>query len=177
MAGTFQILTHEGKKDTEGTIIKMGKGKKAYPVLGIRKDNYSITHLISGVRVSTTYEYLSQAKIVAGQIIEHVGNSLLEEWLKPDAFSYELQIYIETRWYGNKSPPSLEEWISGPDYEEILQRIHSSGPDNHLSQEPEAKYVQELQGWDCTIAWVPRQDGPVSGQELQRLIEGRPFRR
>jgi hypothetical protein len=171
MASIFTIQTSSGPKDIEGTILKYGKGKKAIPLIGIAKESYKITHIPSGKSLTRGYEYLSQARLVANEILQSMGANLISPDITPEAFPLELRLYLDTQWL-SKEIPSLEEYCNGPDYE---ARVRQSHPGKHLSSGENEEYSEELPLWDTTLAWVPSPKGPISGGDLRALVEGKPF--
>lgn len=172
--GSFLIQTTNGKVLIEGTIVKQGKGKKAVDVLGIAKESYQIYHIPTGLFISRPYEFLSQARIIANEVSLSLGSELQDPNLTAEAFSPELQIYLNQVWWGLKTPPSFEEFLNGPEFEAIAK---AARPGEALSVNTQAQHDEELQGWDTTIGWVPSEQGTMYGRKLKRLIEGRPYDR
>lgn len=168
----YSILTTQGISVQDGSILKLGSGKLSRDALGIAKQHYTITHLSSGLALSSCYRYLSQAKVIANQILTLVGENLLSPEINLEAFSSALQIYMLYSWGNNKTPPTLEEWTNGPDYEEAI-RLQTINQGILGGQAP--KYITELLKGDCSIAWFPSHSGNIHGEQLSAIIEGRPY--
>ncbi len=153
-----------------GSIIYKGKGKQATPFLGIVKyktasggHGYEIDHIESGLLVVPNIRFLSQARVLAQEILK------IESF--PEATPSEFLIYLDCyRFSDVKQPPTFEEWKNGPEFEEFVK---SKGANNSLVIRQEAEHAQELSDGFISLGWVPDEQGGWADTELREFVQNR----
>lgn len=171
--GSWAIRRADGSTaEVSGMVVRLGRGKKATDVLGIRKngDTYTIDHIPSGCWVGQLYPKRSLARSIADQVVEVLG----EEVSKPNPqVPIELRRYIES-YQGALVDAAMayEEWIHGPDAEGTVLRANSESLPIEEGQED----AGELWAGYSTLGWVPAGKGRgLHAIELRELVEGRPL--
>ena len=160
------------------SVIKYGKGKKAVPVLGIQGYEtqagklYRMVHVNTNTCVMDGYFYLSQCRKLGHSIAETFGDVFCLLELGEINHSLPREVYqylLFYRFSKIKEPLSYEDFINGPDYEDLLNRERDSIDAERLRTE----HARELSEGDITLAWVPKETGELRGDDLECLIEGR----
>lgn len=165
-----------GLKETEPrkSIVKIGSGKRACPVFEIGKYKtiggfcYEIIHLPTNLWVSDGYYYLSTARMVAKEL-----STLGELFLSSDPMQIikgtqkNVLEYINFyRFKDIKTPQSLEDFIDGPDYADIITRTR----DRDVPIGESSEYPAELWEGNLTLAYVPKPGtGSLRGYDIDRL--------
>ena len=169
---TYKIKLKDGTEaDQEGQVVKYGSGKRTLPAIGISKGEYRLTHIPSGLSLTGSYEYASQAKVVAQSIVEELGECLLNPNISEEAFSPELQMYMRQQWGSLKTIPNFTEWRNEPDNQ--FTGFSSTTSDSQLPLGETAEDARRLQAWNRTLAWVPGNEWDIASEQLERFIEGR----
>ncbi len=169
----------ENAQLSKPVTIKSGKGKKAVALLVITKHagrvsghTYEITHIPTGALVMGGYYYLSQARVLAQELVNHFSDVLnssdmldIQARLPKSAYLY-LHGHVGSE---RKQPLSYEDYVNGPDYDELLSTID----DWAVLSEEERQHAQELCDSLVTLGWVPGGAVGTSGCLLDPILEGR----
>lgn len=173
----------ESDKEVSSKLVlhKIGKGKKAVAVIGVRAYNlkyggraYELIHIPTDTLIADAYIYSTLAREIARSIIEVMGDKLLET----NALTLVSQTPWQLVWYVEfyrgrniKKPESYGEWQNGPEFESLQRERYLK----ELAINNEAKYKKQLSESDSTLGWVPDIAGPMEWRELEAIISGRPF--
>ena len=159
------------------SIIKLGQGKLAVPVLSIESRNgytYQISHIPTLALVADGYIYLSLARSIALTLVAELGDALLlkDPLELANCFSEKLCLYLDCYKFKHdcKQALSLEDFLHGPEYTELFNRARSSERDKR----EESELSEDLCSSDKTLAWLPgTTQESICGSEMDDLTVGR----
>lgn len=150
-------LTPVVSGESKPTIIKYGKGKKAVPMFAVTKGCglYTLAHIPSNSYLSRYYYYLSACRFLSAEVIEVMGDKLLEPNRELLSASFPVSLKDYVLFYSAKDvkqPQTYEEFLNGPDYEAVILERNS----NSVRSLEEDKHHQELLEGGASLGWVPK---------------------
>lgn len=174
----YRIALNDGEyRAVSGLVLRLGRGKKAVDVLGIRRGGknppfYVIDHIPSG-RYLGLYHKQALARSVAEAVLDHLGVELLNPTPKVPGDIRRYVVYYEGATVDEAL--SYEEWKAGSDA--INQGDSEFTSNNLLIPGPQgAQDTDQLLSGYFSLGWVP--GGESTGllpQELIALIQGYPL--
>lgn len=170
------------------TTLKVGKGKNAIDVIGIRKVGqgverwYYLDHIPSGHLISGRFIYQAIARHAGQVLVDTLGDTLRNdaesvraaiEGPIADFIEYirlpRIQEALNSSKRSKEALPTLEDFLNGPYYESLL--IERNGGAVPGASPP--KHDAELLECDQSLGWVSSPNGRLDGDDLRALVEGR----
>lgn len=136
--------------------------------------SYRITHSPSAAILADCFYFRNTALAISKEIIVYLGDNLRSENISYVSFLFTQAIrdYIEAfRFSEDKKPPSMEDWLNGPDYQRVLADRNTRA----ILERQEKEYAEELHHGFESVGWFPAPDGTVARDDMERVRDGRPL--